>query len=182
MARSSSNTGPDGEQFLEKLPRELSRWEVDGVITAEQSQAVRARHSPADLAPKLARAQGRLVCGLSIIGAALVGLGVILFFAANEDGINRWPKLVIILAAIVCAHGLGYYLRYHRDYRRVGSAMVFLACIIYGAGVHLAGQVYNVDVNDPRLMLFWFLGALPLVYIIKFQPIQFLALMLFYVR
>ena len=105
-----------------------------------------------------------------------------MFFAANEDGINRWPKLVIILAAIVCAHGLGYYLRYHRDYRRVGSAMVFLACIIYGAGVHLAGQVYNVDVNDPRLMLFWFLGALPLVYIIKFQPIQFLALMLFYIR
>ena len=180
MAQNSSNTGPDGERFLERLPRELSRWQADGVITAEQNQAIRARYSPAELAPRSARAQGRLVTGLSIVGAVLVGLGVILFFAANWDGIDRWPKLVIVLASIFVAHGLGYYLRYHRDYQRVGSAMVLLACIIYGAGVHLVGQVYNVDVNDPRLMLFWFLGVLPLVYIVKSQPIQLLGLVLFY--
>lgn len=180
MAQNSSNIGPDGERFLERLPSELSRWEADGVITAEQSQAIRARYSPAELAPRLARARGRLVTGLSIIGVVLVGLGVIFFFAANWDGIDRWPKLAIILASIFLAHGLGYYLRYHRDYQRVGSAMVLLACIIYGAGVHLVGQVYNVDVNDPRLMLFWFLGVLPLVYIVKSQPIQFLGLVLFF--
>ena len=180
MAQNSSNIGPDGERFLERLPSELSRWEADGVITAEQRQAIRARYSPAELAPRLARARGRLVTGLSIIGVVLVGLGVIFFFAANWDGIDRWPKLAIILASIFLAHGLGYYLRYHRDYQRVGSAMVLLACIIYGAGVHLVGQVYNVDVNDPRLMLFWFLGVLPLVYIVKSQPIQFLGLVLFF--
>lgn len=180
MAQNSSNIGPDGERFLKRLPSELSRWEADGVITAEQSQAIRARYSPAELAPRSARARGRLVTGLSIIGVVLVGLGVIFFFAANWDGIDRWPKLAIILASIFLAHGLGYYLRYHRDYQRVGSAMVLLACIIYGAGVHLVGQVYNVDVNDPRLMLFWFLGVLPLVYIVKSQPIQFLGLVLFF--
>lgn len=180
MAQNSSNIGPDGERFLERLPSELSRWEADGVITAEQRQAIRARYSPAELAPRSARARGRLVTGLSIIGVVLVGLGVIFFFAANWDGIDRWPKLAIILASIFLAHGLGYYLRYHRDYQRVGSAMVLLACIIYGAGVHLVGQVYNVDVNDPRLMLFWFLGVLPLVYIVKSQPIQFLGLVLFF--
>jgi uncharacterized membrane protein len=180
MAQNSSNNRPDGERFLEKLPSELSRWEADGVITAEQGQAIRARYSPAALAPRSVRAQGRLITGLSIIGAVLVGLGVILFFAANWDGIDRTPKLAIILASIVLAHGLGYYLRYHRDYQRVGSAMVLLACIIYGAGVHLVGQVYNIDVNDPRLMLFWFLGVLPLVYVVKSQPIQFLGLVLFF--
>ena len=57
--------------------------------------------------------------------------------------------------------------------------MVLLACLIYGAGVHLVGQAYNVDVNDPRLMLFWFLGVFPLVYIVRSQPIQFLGLVLF---
>ena len=180
MAQNSSNIGPDGERFLKRLPSELSRWEADGVITAEQSQAIGARYSPAELAPRSARARGRLVTGLSIIGVVLVGLGVIFFFAANWDGIDRWPKLAIILASIFLAHGLGYYLRYHRDYQRVGSAMVLLACIIYGAGVHLVSQVYNVDVNDPRLMLFWFLGVLPLVYIVKSQPIQFLGLVLFF--
>ena len=179
MADNASNAGTDGERFLERLPREVSRWQSDGIITAEQKQAILGNYSPAELAPRSHRAQGRLVGGLAVIGSVLVGLGVILFFAANWDAIDRWPKLVIILAAIVAAHGLGYYLRYHRGYLRVGSAMVLLACVIYGAGVHLVGQVYNVDVNDPRLMLFWFLGVLPLVYIVRSQPIQFLGVVLF---
>ncbi len=163
---------------MERLPRELSRWESDGIITADQSQAIRARYLPEELSPSAVRAQGRLVTGLAVIGSVLVGLGIILFFAANWDGIDRWPKLAIIMATILAAHGLGYYLRYHRGYLRVGSAMVLLACLIYGAGVHLVGQVYNVDVNDPRLMLFWFLGVFPLVYIVKSQPIQLLGLVL----
>lgn len=179
MALSSSNTGPEDERFLERLPGELTRWQSDGIITAEQSQAIRDRYSASEIAPRSQRAQGRLVTGLSVIGAVLVGLGIILFFAANWDGIDRIPKLVIILGVIIAGHGLGYYLRYHRGYDRVGSAMVLMACIIYGAGVHLVGQVYNVDVNDPRLMLFWFLGVLPLVYIVKSQPIQFLGIALF---
>ena len=180
MAQNRSDTGPGSGPFLERLTGELSRWESDGIITAEQGQAIRARYSPAELVPKTVRSQGRLVTGLSIIGAVLVGLGVILFFASNWDGIDRWPKLAMILGAILFAHGLGFYLYYYRDHRRVGSAMVLLACLIYGAGVHLVGQVYNVDVNDPRLMLFWFLGVFPLVYIVKSQPIQFLGLALFF--
>jgi uncharacterized membrane protein len=179
MAQSSSNTGLEDERFLERLPGELTRWQSDGIITAEQGQAIRDRYSASEIAPRSQRVQGRLVTGLSAIGAVLVGLGIILFFAANWDGIDRTPKLAIILGVIIFGHGLGYYLRYHRGYDRVGSAMVLMACIIYGAGVHLVGQVYNVDVNDPRLMLFWFLGVLPLVYIVKSQPIQFLGVALF---
>ena len=180
MAQNTSDAraGTENEKFLERLPREVSRWESDGIITAEQGQAILGGYSAAELAPTQ-RVQGRLVTGLSVIGSVLVGLGVILFFAANWDGIDRLPKIGIILASIIAAHGLGYYLRYHRGYRRVGSAMVLLACIVYGAGVHLVGQAYNVDVNDPRLMLFWFLGVFPLVYIVKSQPIQFLGVLLF---
>ena len=181
MAQNTSNAGADaeGENFLARLPREVSRWESDGIITTEQGQAILGSFSASELAPASQRARGRLVTGLSTIGGVLVGLGVILFFAANWDGIDRWTKVGMILAFIIAAHGLGYYLRYHRGYRRVGSAMVLLACIIYGAGVHLVGQAYNVDVNDPRLMLFWFLGVFPLVYIVRSQPIQFLGLALF---
>jgi len=179
MVQSSSNSGPEDERFLERLPGELTRWQSDGIITAEQGQAIRDRYSASEIAPRSQRVQGRLVTGLSVIGAVLVGLGIILFFAANWDGIDRTPKLSIILGVIIAGHGLGYYLRYHRGYDRVGSAMVLMACIIYGAGVHLVGQVYNVDVNDPRLMLFWFLGVLPLVYIVRSQPIKVLGIVLF---
>jgi uncharacterized membrane protein len=178
MAENSSNTRSDGDRFLERLRSELTRWESDGIITAEQSQVIRSRYSTTELAPKSYRTQGRLVTGLAVIGAVMVGLGIILFFPANWDGIDRWPKLAIIFGSILFAHGLGYYLRYHRECVRVGTAMILLACLIYGAGVHLAGQVYHVEVNHPRLMLFWFVGVFPLVYIVRSQPIQFLGLVL----
>ena len=180
MARNRSNAGPGGAGFLERLPRELSRWQSGGIITAEQRQAILESYDASELTAGSRRAQTRLVTSLSAIGAVLVGLGVILFLAANWEGIPREFRLGGILAAILASHGLGYYLRYHRGYRRVGSAMVLLACIIYGAGVHLVGQVYNVEVNDPRLMLFWFLGVLPLVYIVRSQPIQYLGVALFF--
>ncbi|PKB59603.1 MAG: hypothetical protein BZY83_00905 [SAR202 cluster bacterium Casp-Chloro-G2] len=167
-----------GDDFLSRLPREVSRWENDGLISADQGQSILGRYPQESTAPG-SRAQSRLITGLSVIGAVLVGLGIILFFAANWDGMARSAKMAIIIAAVLSGHGLGYYLRYHRGYLRVGSAMVLLACLIYGAGVHLVGQAYNVEVNDPRLMLFWFLGVFPLVYIVRSQPIQFLGLALF---
>jgi|TARA_B100001971_G_C18191690_1_gene539024 hypothetical protein len=60
MAQSSSNIGPDGERFLEKLPSELSRWEAFDVITAEQSQAGCLSASTPSLSR---RAQGTLLDG-----------------------------------------------------------------------------------------------------------------------
>ena len=59
---------------MERLPREVSRWEGDGIITAEQAQSILGNYSPSDLAPRSVRTQGRLVTGLSIVGAVLVGL------------------------------------------------------------------------------------------------------------
>ena len=179
MAQNRSDAGADGRNFVARLPEELSRWESGGIITSEQRQAILSRYSATAAISESRRSQGRLVTGLSIVGSVLVGLGVILFFASNWDGIDRWPKVGIALAAIIASYGLGYYLRYHLGYRRVGSAIVLLACIIYGAGVHLVAQAYNVDVNDPKLMLFWFLGVFPLVYIVRSQPIQFLGVVLF---
>ena len=83
MAQNSSNIESEGEQFLARLPIELSRWESDGIITAEQGQAILGGYTPAELTPRPYRAQGRLVTGLSVFGSVLVGLGIILFFAAN---------------------------------------------------------------------------------------------------
>jgi hypothetical protein len=55
MVENSSNTGSDGERFLERLPSELARWESDGIITAEQSHAIRSRYSATDQAPERSR-------------------------------------------------------------------------------------------------------------------------------
>ena len=122
---------------------------------------------------------GRLVTILSTLGSVLVGLGVILFFASDWEEIPRNVKLAMLLIAIPAAYGIGYWLRYWRGYQRVGTAVILLACLLYGAGIHLVAQAYNVPVNDPDLFLYWFVGVLPLAYLTRSQVILYLGVGLF---
>ena len=45
-----------------------------------------------------------------------------------------------------------------------------------GAAVHLVAQTYHIPVNHPNLVLYWFLGVLPLAYVVRSQPVLVLAL------
>jgi uncharacterized membrane protein len=76
-------------------------------------------------------------------------------------------------------YGLGYWLRYHHGRQIVGTAVIFLGTLAYGAAIHLVAQAYHVRVNDPSLMSFWFLGVLPLAYLTRSQVILVEAIVLF---
>ena len=79
---------PVDSEFLQRLPDEVLLWQRSGTINAAQARAILGRYS-LPISGVADRTQGRLVAGLSILGAVLVGLGIILFFAANWDGIDR---------------------------------------------------------------------------------------------
>ena len=76
------------------------------------------------------------------------------------------------------SYALGYFLYSVRGYKIVGTAMVLLACLTFGGAVHLVGQVYNIDVDDPNLFLYWFLGVIPMAYITRPRPIVLLSVLL----
>ena len=85
--------------------------------------------------------------GLSILGAILIGLSVITFFAANWNEISRGVKLGSLFVGMALSYGSGYYLWNRAGYGAYAVSLVLLGCIIYGAGVHLIGQIYHVDVD-----------------------------------
>ena len=172
----SARIGSRGDDFAARLPAEVRRWQDQGIISQEQGRAIISGYPASG---EVHRAQGRLVTTLATLGAVLVGLGVILFFASNWEAIPRPVKLAMILIAIPSVYGVGYWLRYWRGYQRVGTAVILLACLLYGAGIHLVAQAYNVPVNDPNLFLYWFLGVLPLAYLTRSQVILYLGVGLF---
>lgn len=166
-------------RFLARLPAEVESWQAEGIITPEQGQAIMAGY-PAPLDPAAARRPyGRLVTILATLGSLLIGLGVILFVASNWGEIPRAARLGLILGIVAIAYAVGYWLRYGRGYQRVGTAVILLAALCYGAAIHLVAQVYHFPLNDPNLFLFWFLGVLPLAYLTRSRAILSLALLLF---
>ena len=166
-------------RFVSRLREEVKAWQRDGTITAEQAQAVLARYPDYLSGHEASRRRQGLVTGLSILGGILIGLGVITFFAANWDEISHGVKLASLIAGMLVSYGAGYAIWQRSGPTAYAVAFVLLGCIIYGAGVHLIGQIYHVSVDHPNLSLFWLLGAAPLAYVTHSRPVMFLAIVLF---
>ena len=122
----------------------------------------------------------RMAAVLAIVGALVVGFGVILFFAANWSDIPRWLRVALLISSMAVAYGAGYYLREVRHMRtHVAHAFFFLGVLLFGASIFLVGQMYHVQAHDPLGFLIWSAGALSVALIVRSGPIAALALLTF---
>ena len=115
---------------------------------------------------------------IATVGAVLIGLGFILFIANHWDAMGRIVKVLIILAGIGGALFTSYKLE--KNYPKTSEAFLYLATIIFGAGIFLIEQIFNI--NDPRMfaVLIWTTGSLGMALLYKktllFVFAQFLGL------
>jgi uncharacterized membrane protein len=135
---------------LHELERELDAWTAEGLVSPEQAAAIRSRY--AREAP--AEARGRIVRVVSAVGAVVAGLGVVLFVAANWDGMPRPTRVLLLLALVGAAYGAGYVLRELRGtHPHVGEALYLLGGLAFAAEIFLVGQMYHVDAHWPLAFL-----------------------------
>ena len=103
-----------------------------------------------------------------ILGAILVGLGVILILAHNWDTLSRELKLFFAFLPLVSAQALcGYALLKKRDsdaWREVAATLLFFGV---AASIALVSQIYNIpgDLND--FVLSWMLLCIPIIYVMR---------------
>jgi uncharacterized membrane protein len=122
----------------------------------------------------------RIAAVLAIVGALVVGFGVILFFAANWSDIPRWLRVALLITSMAVAYGAGYYLGEVRRIRpHVGHAFYFLGTLLFGASLFLVGQMYHVQAHDPLGFLIWSAGALSIALVVRSGPIAALAILTF---
>ncbi len=172
----SQPTTPAVSRYSSWLRGEVDAWVRDGLISPEQAERIKARYP---VAPEH-RDYSRLIAILSTLGVLLVGAGVILFFAANWQGIPKWGKLTLILGAIMATHGLGYYLRYHSASRpRTGEALILLGTVFFGAAIWLIAQIFHINAHYPDGLFYWALGALPAAWAAASAPVLCFAALLF---
>jgi uncharacterized membrane protein len=152
------------------LATECERWVRERIVTAEQAARICALYPDA----KAAAPWGLIVfCGL---GATIVGLGIILLLAYNWDDIPRFGKLGLVLGSIAAAHGAGLWLRCKDGWRAgLGEVSFLLGSMLFGAGIWLVAQMYNIDEHYPNGFLFWGLGALALAWALESVPQGILA-------
>lgn len=152
-------------QRLKWLEGEVAAWQRDGIIDEGQAGAILQRYAARREREEAVRG-GRLVTVLAVIGAILLGLGVILFFASNWQAMSKTLKVAIVLGSIVIAYAIGYFLAFEKqNYPRVGRAVILLGSILYGAGIWLIAQIFHISSHYPNGVLMWAVGIIPLVII-----------------
>jgi uncharacterized membrane protein len=138
------------------LHDEIEAWVAEGTISADQAETIRERYAQRDLSQ---RRRG-VVETIATVGALVAGLGVVLFFAANWDGIPRPGRVALLLALIAASYGGGFLLRDVRGtHTHIGSALLLLGGIAFGASLFLVGQMYHVRAHDPLAFLVLAVGS-----------------------
>lgn len=101
----------------------------------------------------------RTVSIVVTIGAILIGAGVFSFIAANWQYMSSAFKVIIILLAILLVNVLAWYLKEKKGYDKAGSALYFLGSLLYGAGIFLIAQIFNIRENWPDGFMLWMIGV-----------------------
>lgn len=117
----------------------------------------------------------RLGIILSVIGATLVGLGIMLIVAHNWDNLSRPTKtflafLPMIIGQIACAYA--FFKRKDSASWREGAATFLFFAV--GACIGMISQIYNLDGELGSFLLTWMLLMLPIVYALKSSVVSLL--------
>ncbi len=154
------------------LQKDLSELIQAGILSESKASEIRTFYQN-----KKNNSPNKLLVVFGVIGATLVGMGIILILAHNWDELARSTKTALaffplIIGQIACGFTL---LKKPESQAWRESSSVFLLFAI-GASISLVGQIYNIPGNLASFLLVWTLLSLPLVYIMKSSMISLLYL------
>jgi uncharacterized membrane protein len=157
-------------QRLDWLVAEIGVWEKEGVIDAATAVRIRERcAATSSEAPRSAALAPRSAAfvAFSIVGALLVGLGVILLIAHNWGELSRPVRTLIAFAPLVIAQ-LAAWAAVRRgaagaSWREAAATFWSLAI---GATIALVAQTYHLPGDMSRFLLVWALLGLPVIYLL----------------
>ncbi len=177
-AGAPNNPSHPGDDFVRRLPTEVAGWVADGLISDEQAAGILGRYDSAEPVSGSGAIGNRVVSVIAIMGAALIGLGIIAFIAANWSEIPKFAKLAMMVAGTPAIYVVGWLVGYRLGYQRIGLAIILLGAVAFGASIHLVAQTYHVPVNHPSLLACWFLGVVPLAYVTRARAMLGLSIIL----
>jgi uncharacterized membrane protein len=115
-------------------------WRAEGLVTEGAARALEERY-------ELAKAEaGPSFLAIYVLGALLVGAGIVSLVAWHWESLAAAAKLALIGGAMIALHAAGWSLwKGGGRAPRLGHALVFLGTLVYGANVGLVAQIFHVS-------------------------------------
>ena len=141
------------------LAGELDAWRDRGIVSADQVEGVLGLYASVEEFHE--RRQSKAFLTLLSLASLLIGLAVLLLIGYNWEDMPAAAKVTAVFGAVVAAHGLGLTLRFKLGQRGASEAAFFFGCLLYGMGIWLLAQIFQVSGHYPDGFWWWALGVLP---------------------
>lgn len=146
-----------------QILKELSELIQAQVITEETAQKITAYYNS-----QPNQSSNRLFIVFGILGALLVGMGIVLIIAHNWDILPKAAKLSIGLLPLILGQTVSGYLVIKKSeskaWREGSATFLFFGVAI---SISIVSQVYNIEGNFGRFLLVWMALSLPIVYVLR---------------
>lgn len=156
---------------IDWLKTQIHLWQRLNFVSPDQAATIIAYYE-AQPSANLARIV------LSVAGAVLFGLGVILFFAWNWDAMPKVAKLGVVFSGLITAQLSGIWFLLRVGNKPLGEGLLGLGTLLFGAGIVLVAQIYHIDEHNPNAFIVWGLGALAMAWAVASVTQGYLALVL----
>ena len=120
-------------------------------------------------------ATNRLFIVFGILGAILVGLGIVMIIAHNWDELTKITKTIFAFLPLLVGQLLCLFALIKKQesiaWRESSTAFLFFSV---GASISLVSQIYNILGNLGDFLLTWMLLCLPLIYVMNSSIVSLL--------
>ena len=131
----------------------LQRWFDAGLVdvaAAENVRAFEARNAPA-------QGLNHAVVAALVFGALTLGAGVLLFVSAHWESLSPLSRISLVLLMVAVFHVAGAFTA--GGFPHLSTTLHLVGTVSLGAGIFMAGQIFNMQEHWPAGIMLWAFGA-----------------------
>lgn len=159
---------------MSSLLKDLNELVEKNIISADTANQITNYYEN-----KKSSSPGRFSAVLAILGALLLGSGLVLVIAHNWDMLGKLTRTIIAFVPLLLGQGLCIYALLkkpeNRAWRESSSIILFFAVAV---SISLISQIYQVNGEMPAFLMTWILLTLPMVYIMDSGIVSLLVIAL----
>ena len=157
-------------QWLEK---ELPSWVGEGILTGEGAKALLSRYESEKF---VQRSSGM---AFSLLGFALVGLGIISILAYNWDELGHFERTLLAITLLVGSQLFGFFAKRYRSNDTSlleGSGVLWF--LMMGASLAIIGQTYHLGGTVFDFLSMWLLLSFGIAWLLPSSGAAWLQIIL----
>ncbi len=133
--------------------KKLERWVSAGVVDGAAAERIRAFEAGESDKQGL---RWPVLLALAF-GGLMLGAGVLLFVAAHWENLSPSSRFSLVLLLVAVFHLAGASLT--EKFPALSMVMHAMGTVALGAGIFLAGQIFNLEEHWPGGLMLWAAGA-----------------------